>query len=229
MTENKPSKDTIYVDADDEITAIIDKLENAKHKVVALVLPKRSSVLKSIVNMRLLAKSASKADKSLVLITSEHTLLPLAGAAGIHVAKNLHSQPEIPPSPEHHDGSKPQFDEDSAAIGSKDAKLDYHRSIGELAAGAGPDDSESIDLEDDEVPGEDGHKTKASKGPKNKKLKVPNFDKFRLRLGAGILGVILLVFFLVFGLVVWPKAKITLKTDSLPLTSQFNLKTSDKA
>ena len=50
-----PDKDTIYVDIDDEITGIIDKLRNSDAKVVALVLPKRATVFQSIVNMKLVA------------------------------------------------------------------------------------------------------------------------------------------------------------------------------
>src|SRR6266404_1395798 len=95
----KPSKEVIYVDVDDEITGIIDKVENAGSKVVALVLPKRAATLQSIVNMKLLKRSADSADKNVVLITSEAALLPLAGAAGLHVAKNLQSAPEVPEAP----------------------------------------------------------------------------------------------------------------------------------
>src|SRR5437879_1080433 len=95
----KPGKETIYVDVDDEITSIIDKIENAKEKVVALVLPKRATALQSIVNMRLLKRSADQADKSPVLITTEAGLLPLAGAAGLHVAADASSKPQIPPAP----------------------------------------------------------------------------------------------------------------------------------
>src|SRR3982750_3848561 len=95
----KPSKDVIYIDVDDEITGIIDKIENSPQKVVALVLPKRAASLQSIVNMKLLARSAGTAGKNTVLITSEQALLPLAGAAGLHVAKNLQSKPEVPDAP----------------------------------------------------------------------------------------------------------------------------------
>src|SRR3954469_19623116 len=102
MSEKAPgktSKDTIYIDVDDEITSIIDKVETSSSKVVALVLPKRAASLQSIVNMKLLKRSADTADKNVVLITSEQALIPLAGAAGLHVAKNLQSKPEVPDSP----------------------------------------------------------------------------------------------------------------------------------
>jgi hypothetical protein len=93
------NKDTIYIDIDDEITGIIDKLRASNGKIVALVLPKRASVFQSIVNMKLLKRAADESKKNLVLITSEAGLLPLAGASGIHVAKTLTSKPEIPTGP----------------------------------------------------------------------------------------------------------------------------------
>src|SRR5579863_1157155 len=101
-----PGKDTIYVDIDDEITGVIDKLRASDGKVVALVLPKRATVLQSIVNMRLLKRSADEARRHLVLITSETGLLPLAGAAGVYVAKTLTSKPEIPSAPDQDDGEE---------------------------------------------------------------------------------------------------------------------------
>ncbi|MFL6594983.1 MAG: hypothetical protein ACJ8HQ_06025, partial [Chthoniobacterales bacterium] len=72
-----PEKDTIYIDIDDEITGIIDKLKASQSKVVALVLPKRAAVFQSIVNMKLLKRAADSNKKNLVLITAEAGLLPL--------------------------------------------------------------------------------------------------------------------------------------------------------
>src|SRR5271167_1728770 len=93
-------KDTIYIDIDDEITSIIDKVRSAQHRIVALVLPKRATMLQSSVNMKLLKKAAEDGKKRLVLITSEAGLLPLAGSIGLHVAKTLQSKPEIPDAPD---------------------------------------------------------------------------------------------------------------------------------
>src|SRR5947209_6825023 len=99
----RPGKDTVYVDPEDDITGIIDKVEGVKNKVVALVLPKRTTALQSNVNMRLLKRSSDNARKNVVLITAEKALLPLAGAAGLHVAKSLQSKPEIPAPPQEAD------------------------------------------------------------------------------------------------------------------------------
>jgi len=147
----KPSKDVIYLDVDDEITAIIDKVEAAKHKIIALVLPKRFATLQSVVNMRLLKRGADKAGKNAVLITSEAALLPLAGAAGLHVAKNLQSQPAVPPSPlsakedlpEEAEAPEPEADLDQTP-----SKIDYAKPIGELAAAHEIEEPETIPLDD---------------------------------------------------------------------------------
>jgi hypothetical protein len=77
------TKDVIYIDVDDEITGIIDKVRSSEKKIVALVLPKRASVLQSIVNMKLLKRAATESKKNLVLITAEAGLLPLAGNVGL--------------------------------------------------------------------------------------------------------------------------------------------------
>jgi len=224
----KPSKETVYVDVDDEITTIIDKVEAAKEKIVALVLPKRASVLQSTVNMRLLKRAADKAAKSVVLITSDAALLPLAGIVGLHAAKNLQSKPVIPKAPDGKDAKTDGGAEDLDAITDEHAtKLDYHRSIGELAAASMVlGDDEAIDL--DEEPDESAPKKSKKATPKDKKLKVPDFDRFRLKMiliaGAGVL----LLVFLVLAIFVLPKATITVKTTSVPATAEFTVTASDQ-
>lgn len=221
----KVGKEIVYVDHDDEITSVIDKVEAAKEKVVAVVLPKRFTTLQSIVNMRLLKRGAENASKSVVLITSEKALLPLAGAAGIHVAKNLQSKPEVPPSPLE-DKELPEEPADpDAEIADKPAKLDYHRSVGELASAHEDEDGESIPL-DEAAADEDEPPAKRPK--KDKKLTVPNFDRFRLLLLAGGLGLVGLIVFLFFALSVMPKATVTIKTTGTPVTAEFDLAASDK-
>jgi hypothetical protein len=224
----KPGKDTIYIDVDDEITAIIDKVESAKQKIVALVLPKRTTSLQSIVNMRLLKRSSATAGKNVVLITSEHALLPLAGAAGLHVAKNLQSRPEIPPSP-HAGAAAAEADEpedlDAGELDDQPQKLDYDKPIGELAASHEEPEEIALDDEDAAAPAaaaaahKKGHK--ASKG-----LKVPNFDKFRLLLFGGIGALVLLI---ILASTVLPHAKITVTTSSTPVSLDANLTASGSA
>ena len=224
-------KDTIYIDVDDEITTIIDKVRSSNQRIVALVLPKRASVFQSVVNMKLLKRSAETAKKHLVLITSEAGLLPLAGAVGLLVAKNLQTKPEIPPVP----GALGEDDIIDAA--SEDVAFTAENAgdkpIGELAASTGTlpvvnNDGgiETLALEDEDVPlaAASAAGTATTVIPKkDKKLKVPNFNRFRLLIALGVLALILLIVGLYVSLAVLPKAIITIKTDASAINSSLDL------
>jgi hypothetical protein len=226
---NPPGKETIYVDVEDEITAIIDKLEASKSKIVVLMLPKRATTLQSVVNMRLLKRAADSAKKNLVLVTSETALLPLAGAAGIHVAKDLKSAPEIPPSPMVDEETEPPLpsDDEGEEAADKPAKLDYKRSIGELATAHEMDEAISIG-DDEELPAPTAPKTAAEKAKSKQKLKVPNFERFRLLLFGGIAALIALIIFIFMAIFVLPKAVVAIHTASTPISANLTLSASDK-
>ena len=85
-------KDVIYIDVEDDITAIIGKIKAAEHEIVALVPPKRTGAIQSAVNLKLVQRAAERADKHVVIISNNAALTALAGAAHIPVAKNLQSR-----------------------------------------------------------------------------------------------------------------------------------------
>ena len=58
------NKDVIYIEPEDDITDIISKLENSKEKIVALVPPKKSGVLRSVVNIKLIPKAGTNANNN---------------------------------------------------------------------------------------------------------------------------------------------------------------------
>ncbi len=213
------NKATVYIDVDDEITHIIDKVNASDKKIVALVLPKRASVLQSIVNMKLLKKAAQNAKKNLVLITSETGLLPLAGAAGLHVAKSLQSKPEIPPTPHR---TLDESDTEEITEEGADPAIDTSASVGALAALHGQDDeTETIELDTVKLDDPDSTK-KTAKGKKQRHLKVPNFERFRLGIVLAVLGVLLLIGGWVLAAVVLPRATITIQTDTTTVVSSFD-------
>ena len=224
-------KDTIYVDIDDEITGIIDKLKASEGKVVALVLPKRASVFQSIVNMKLLKRAGDSSKKNLVLITSEAGLLPLAGAAGVHVAKTLTSKPEIPAGPVGMEDVEETVDESEAEA--LVPPVDPSKSIGDLAGPADAADVETLVLDDDEVPPEDAAKPAPKsfepKGKKDKKLKIPNFERFRLLLALVVLLLILLIVGLLYANFSLAKATINIKTDATNIGTSLDLNLSTAA
>lgn len=223
-------KDIIYIDVDDEITAIIDKLRSSDGKIVALVLPKRATVLQSIVNMKLLKRTADTAKKHVVLITAEAGLLPLAGAVGIHVASSLQSKPVIPAGTAV-TATGPSGDEDFSVEDAGD------KPIGALAGGTAAGgvagtaasrvpDTETIELDNGTPDPAAGAGVGAAGGiagaaaagggkpKKDKKLAIPDFNKFRLGLIAGGALLVGLMVFFYFAAFVMPRAAIVIETDS---------------
>ena len=58
MSENIVKKDVIYLDIEDDITDIVNKIKKSKERIIAIVPPKNLGSLRSAVNLRLLARSA---------------------------------------------------------------------------------------------------------------------------------------------------------------------------
>jgi len=242
-----PGRDVIYIDVEDEITSIIDKLENAKSADVSLVLPKRAATLQSIVNMRLLKRAADTAKKEVVLVTAETALLPLAGAAKLAVAKSLQATPAIPSPPQmpteaasaaskNPDGTGPVNlkDDDASEVNEEDLpkKINYDKSIGALADAHEIDHPEAIEIGDDEEAAveQTAKKTeKLPKAPKGSTSKVPNFDRFRKKLALGIAGLVALIIFLILAIFILPKATITIDTSTTPVSANLTLNTSATA
>lgn len=215
------SKDTIYIDPEDEITVIIEKMQASKAKVVALVLPKRAATLQSIVNLKLLKRTAEAAKKNIVLITSESNLLPIAGAVGLHVAKSLQSKPSVPAAPRVNQNAISVQDESTDTpdiVAPPEPQTEVGQLVGHLAA------EETIEL-DNEQDGADATApvvlAKSSKKTRDKKLKIPNFDRFRILLFGGLALLVLLIVGGVFAFIVLPKAKIVINTDTTTVTSDL--------
>lgn len=244
MADNKDTtnKDTVYIDVDDEITAIIEKVRASSAKIVALVLPKRATVLQSIVNMKLLKRSADNAKKSLVLITTEAGLLPLAGTVGLYVARNLQSRPEIPAvdvvaEPETFD-EPDDLDADfnpAAAADQPVGDLAVSSSVplvGKTAGAASAADAiETLELDDDdEAPvaaataaaaAKPAKAPKVAKPKKDKKLAVPDFDSFRKKLLLGVPILLLIIILLFIAATALPKAEIVVTTDTTNVNSNL--------
>jgi hypothetical protein len=224
-----PAKDVIYIDTDDDITSIIGKVKDAKAKIVALVPPKRVGVLQSAVNLRLLQKAATGADKRVVLITNNHSLIALAAGVKMPVAKNLQSKPEIA-----------QIDaldiDDEDVINGEELPIGEHA---KTATGDGDEQPESMNKAAEEAGAALGaaavaDTTKDAAGKpakKGKGLSVPNFDIFRKRLFLIIGGGVLLVGFLIWAIAIAPRATVTIsaRTSPVELAEQLTLDPEEEA
>lgn len=227
-------KEVIYIDVDDEITVIIDKVRGSGEKIVALVLPKRATVLQSIVNMKLLKRTADEAKKHLVLITSETGLLPLAGSVGIYVAKTLQSRPEIPPAPAAHGADDNEEEAVDMGAGAGSEPLDKSASVGEHAkkspksavAPVDPslaDEDHPIELDNTSTGPAAAAAGAGKKGKKGRKFGIPDFNKFRLWLVIGGVAIVVFVVMWYMAFVSLPRADITIKTDSTALSSSMDV------
>lgn len=204
------TKDVVYIDIDEDITSVINKVEGCKDKVVALVLPKRATVFQSTINMKLLKKSAAAMNKSLVLITSDTSIYPLAGAARLHVAKSLQTKPTIPDNPH-------LVAENGIVTSEELADTTTPAAVpSEASAGAAVLTDEVIELDNTEKASKSEKHREATDAPqrKNRKLVVPNFDRFRVKVFLSMFLILLLIVGGIFGFIILPKAKITIKTDA---------------
>lgn len=193
-------KDVIYIDVEDDITAIIGKVKAAKEKIVALVPPKRIGVLQSAVNLRLLARAADGADKRLVLITGNAALSGLAATAKIPVAKNLQSKPELAEIP------ALKVDDDDVIDGEQLSPASENTTAGTVASAVPPSTISGISIDGDTP---SSHST--DKKPKPKKgVKIPDFGSFRKRMAFGAIGGTLLIVFLVWAIWYAPRATIVI-------------------
>lgn len=226
------NKDVIYIDADDDVTAIIGKIKKSKEKIVAVVPPKRSGTLQSAVNLRLLDRMAKNSNKQLVLITSNPGLVALAATASIPVAKNLQTKPEIA------EVAAIIVDDGDDIIDGADLPIGDHANTIKVKDGTRPtaasgrsDAIDSIDIDGESditdalstLPAA-GNVTQKSASTKSK-IKIPNFDSFRKKLFFSLGGGVLLVALLVWMFVFAPSATVivTAATSPSPVSSTIKL------
>ncbi len=85
----------LYLEVDEDITSAIDKLTKIDGTSVQVVAPKRSTMLQSIINLKLLKKAAADAGKELVLVTGDRVTHDLAGRVGLAVAPSIGAKPVL--------------------------------------------------------------------------------------------------------------------------------------
>ena len=226
------NKDVIYIEPEDDITDIINRLSLAKEKVVALVPPKNLGILRSAVNTKLIAKTAKKEEKAVVFVTTDKSLMKLAMSAGIPVAKTLQSRPVIPTAADLAEKKASSsdviddlgdVDEKEPSDTANDKKLAKKPENASKSAKKEPETLNSADIDED-------LEKDAKKGDKkDKKSKIPSMDKYRKRIIIGGAAGVILIVFLVWALVFDPAAKIVvaMHTTANNFSENVNL-TTDK-
>lgn len=219
------NKDVVYIEPKDDITDIIARVKNSKEKIVALVPPKKVGVLRSAVNTKLIAKAARSADKAVVMVTSDSSLLKLAAAAQIPIAKTLQSRPMLPSEfasaaattageqvideadfDKEEPGSTADQQQPATSSANNTASSSPKKSSPAKAKSPSKDTAEDITSDDLEKSDKSGKKDK-----KSGKKGIPALEKYRKWIIIGAIALVLLIIFLVWAFVFAPAATIDVK------------------
>ena len=203
------NKDVVYIEPEDDITDILAKLAKAQAKIVALVPPKKIGALRSVVNIKLIAKTAKQNEKVAVLVTTDPTVRRIAASVRMPVAKNLQSRPEIPELDDDEDkpGSEQVIDEDlsEGAAGAATKTTD---------GAAGKSGKDGKDAKNGKAAS--AKKEKGNKDDADKSKKVPDIQKYRKFIIAGVTAGLALIVFLVWAFVFAPAATVTVAVRTSP-------------
>lgn len=82
----------LYLEPDEEITTVIDKLKKTETHSVGLVIPRSATLIQSLVNLKLLKKEAEKAGKEIALVTNDKVGKHIASQVGITVFDDVHAK-----------------------------------------------------------------------------------------------------------------------------------------
>ncbi len=220
------NKDVVYIEPEDDITDIISKIENSKQKIVALVPPKKAGILRSLVNIKLIAKAGANAKKTVVLVTVDPSIVKLAAASKLPVTKDLQTPPTVP-----HD--KPEIDETATEKVEDEEEKDDEKDDKKMEEAEAEAEAEG-EAEDDEKSDEKGKK-KAKKEKKDKKeKKLPDNPVLAwivshkgLVIGLTV-GLILLILFLIWALVFAPAVTISVVRRTTESNFSENVTFTDK-
>ncbi|MEA3273421.1 MAG: hypothetical protein U9Q72_02405 [Patescibacteria group bacterium] len=83
---------TIYVEVEEEITSIIERIKKTPAGDIALVVPRRSFLSQGVVNLKILKSQSEKIGKQLVIVTRDTLCRSLARKVGIDTSKKLNAE-----------------------------------------------------------------------------------------------------------------------------------------
>lgn len=200
------NKEVIYLEPEDDITDILTKLQQAEQKLVVLVPPKKAAILRSAVNIKLIAKASKETKKVAVIVTQDPGIMKLAMGSKIMVAKTLQSRPAVPTEADFaefakHATADQVINDDglgTATVGDALKKLDT-------------EDEESADKTEEKNPNSKSEPVDSAKGRKDKKAADKNNfkkSKRRKQIIFGALASVAVIAILVWALVFAPAVSI---------------------
>src|SRR5690348_6473031 len=83
------SQELVFLDADDDLGTIRSKLESSSAEEIFLVIPRRSSVLRTPLEFRILARIANEMSSETILVTDDPARRRLANQEGFRTRRGL--------------------------------------------------------------------------------------------------------------------------------------------
>ena len=217
------NKDTFYIEPEDDITDIINHIKASKQKIIALVPPKKLNVLRSSINLKLIARTAKMHDKAIVVVTTDPTLMKMAALSSLPFAKNLSSRPTLPSEFNEADLEYPakakkvspsdeiEINEKAASSGS----VSRVRTTNEPAASrtntnSNLEKNSTMNLDSEEVA-----KNSEDEEADNQPKKILTLDSLKNRIIIGVVAAILLIGSFVWAFILAPAAKISVKIKTI--------------
>lgn len=217
------NKDTFYIEPEDDITDIINHIKASKQKIIALVPPKKLNVLRSSINLKLIARTAKIHDKAIVVVTTDPTLMKMAALSSLPFAKNLSSRPTSPS----------EFNEADLEYPAKTKKSGLNEEI-EINEKAAPTSSVSRVRTTNEETANRANTTsnltknstmnldseEVAKNPEdeeadNQPKKILTLDSLKNRIIIGVVAAILLIGSFIWAFILAPAAKISVKIKTI--------------
>jgi hypothetical protein len=92
-----PARKVMYIEIDDEVTSIYDRMKSLKYKNIYLVVPKRAVIFQSIVNLKILKRKAEDLGKDIFIISNDQNGTHLARKIGLPIYDKLegHEHPSL--------------------------------------------------------------------------------------------------------------------------------------
>ena len=217
------NKDTFYIEPEDDITDIINHIKASKQKIIALVPPKKLNVLRSSINLKLIARTAKIHDKAIVVVTTDPTLMKMAALSSLPFAKNLNSRPTLPSEFNEADleypaKAKNASPSDEIEINEKAApasSVSRVRTANESANPRANTDSNLAKNSTMNLDSEEVSKNSEDEEADNQPKKILTLDSLKNRIIIGVVAAVILIGSFVWAFILAPAAKISVKIKTI--------------
>lgn len=85
----KPSRQVVYIEIDEEITSVFDRIKNIRREEILLVVPRKAMLFQSLINLKILKNKMTGKGKKLIIVTTDRNGKHLAEKIGLKVMNRI--------------------------------------------------------------------------------------------------------------------------------------------